>query len=189
LDPEILDTNERREKLSGFYYFHCICQACDLSEEDLIEEKKNCQKYRELKEKRKILLRNQDAEHDIFLHLNIRKEVEYLKEMYQIAKKLKILRVNNILQEIVEPGFDASCQGFYNMNKVAALKNLPEKKMFYNDIQNFATVGMKLSLMIFGKEHEETKNWLSRKADPIKYFEKEYVQCPRLGKIVPFPKV
>ena len=37
---EVLDTNERREKLSGAY-FHCICPACDLSEEDLMEEKKS----------------------------------------------------------------------------------------------------------------------------------------------------
>ena len=49
---EVLDTNERRKKLSEFY-FHCICPACDLSEEDLIEEKKSCQKMKELKDQHK----------------------------------------------------------------------------------------------------------------------------------------
>ena len=173
---EVLDTNERREKLSGFY-FHCICPACDLSEEDLIKEKKSCQKMRELKEKCSML--NVQDEHDIFMYLNIRKEVECLKEMYQIAKKLKILRIKSLLQDIVEPGFDASCQGFYDMNKVykgMTLANLPEKKKFYVDAQNFASVGMKLSLMLYGKENSETMDWLSRKADPIKFFEKEFVQ-------------
>ena len=96
--------------------------------------------------------------------------------MYKIAKKLKILRIGWILKDIVEPGFDASCQGFYNMNKVAALTNLPEKKKFYVDIQNFASVGMKLSLMLYGKENEETMDWQSRKTDPIKFFEKEFVK-------------
>ena len=95
--------------------------------------------------------------------------------MYQIAKKLKTLRIKRILDNIVEPGFDASCQGFYNMNIVAALANLPEKRMFYVDVQNFATVGLKLSTMLHGKENAETLDWLSRKSDPIKFFEKEHV--------------
>ena len=102
--------------------------------------------------------------------------------MYQIAKKLKTLRIGHILKIIVEPGFDASCQGYYNMNRMAALTNLPEKQKFYVDIQNFASVGMKLSLMLYGGENEETVNWKSRKADPIKYFEKKHV-CPRWDQI------
>ena len=67
------------------------------------------------------------------------------------------------------------------MTKVAALANLPEilseKKRFYVDIQNFATVGLKLSTMLYGKENAETMDWLSRKADPIRFFEKEFVKC------------
>ena len=46
---EVFDTKERRENLCR-YYFHCICPACDLSIEDFIEEKKSCQKMRELKD-------------------------------------------------------------------------------------------------------------------------------------------
>ena len=171
---EVLDTNERRKKLS-WLSFHCICPACDLSEKDLIEEKKSCQKMKELQDKRELHYRDQDGqEHDIFLYLKIRKEVECLKEMYKIAKKLKTLRIEWILGNIVEPGFDASCQGFYNMNKVAALANLPDKNKFYVDVQNFASVGLKLSSMLYGKENSKTMDWLSRKADPIKFFEKEY---------------
>ena len=99
--------------------------------------------------------------------------MDCLKEMYQIAKKLKILRIGTILKHIVEPGFDASCLGFYNMTMVAALANLPERRMFYVDIQNFTTVGLKMSTMLYGKENAETMDWLSRKADPIIFFEKE----------------
>ena len=116
------------------------------------------------------------------MYLETRKEVECLKEMYQIAKKLKILRIRTILQDIVEPGFDAACQGFYNMNKVAALTNLPEKQRFYVDAQNFASVGLKLSLMLHGKENAETMDWLSRKADPIKFFERDFYESIQRAK-------
>ena len=48
-------------------------------------------------------------------------EVDCFKDMYQIAKKLKTMKIKSILENIVEQGFDASCQGYYNMNRIAAL--------------------------------------------------------------------
>ena len=100
-------------------------------------------------------------------------EVDCFKDMYQIAKKLKTMKIKSILENIVEQGFDASCQGYYNMNRIAAWRNPPEEQKFYVDIKNFASVGMKLSLMLFGEENKETVNWKDRMADPIKYFEEE----------------
>ena len=49
-----------------------------------------------------------------------------------------------------------------------------ETNKFYVDAQNFASVGLKLSLMLYGRENAETMDWLSRKTDPIIFFEKEY---------------
>ena len=53
--------------------------------------------------------------------------------MYKIAKKLKILKIGVLLQNIVLPGFDTSCKGFINMNRVEKSNqrqkaNLPEKE-------------------------------------------------------------
>ena len=96
--------------------------------------------------------------------------------MYKIAKKLKILKIGVILQNIVLPGFDTSCKGFITMNRVEKSNqrqktNLPEKKRFFADIQNFASVGLKLSSSLYGEENAQTLTWKSRKADPIAYFE------------------
>ena len=47
---EVLETEKRREDLYFNWLFKCICPACDLSEENLEEEKKSCQKFREQEE-------------------------------------------------------------------------------------------------------------------------------------------
>jgi len=175
---EVEDTRVRRENLSR-YHFHCNCPACNLSKENLEEEKKICQNFRELEEKSNFLRKEQNFIQtitNVFNYLKTRNEVDCYKQMYQIAKKLKTLKIKSILNNIVEIGFDASCQGYYNMNKVAALTNLPDKGKFLIDSQNFASVGLKLSLLIHGKENKETMDWEMRKADPIAFFEKEYVK-------------
>jgi len=159
----LLDTAERRKHLSG-WFFHCMCPACDLSEENLIEETKLCQKWREL-EKR------QPEEGDLN---NILRDVDRFKEMYQIAKKLKTLKITTILKKIVYEGFHRSCIGYCIMTKVAVLDKLPERKMFHDDIQKFARVGVKLTSMLYGKEQEETRSWQREKENPIHFVEQNF---------------
>ena len=80
-------------------------------------------------------------------------EVDCFKDMYQIAKKLKTMKIKSILENIVEQGFLPRNESFMLISKTS--------------------VGMKLPLMLFGEENKETVNWKDRMADPIKYFEEE----------------
>jgi len=161
---ELEDTNERRKKL--FYYlFDCNCPGCNLSDEDMIEEKKLCKKMRALEEKL-------DSFYEQFE--NIENGLVCLKEMYKIAKTLKTLRISSILAKIVGPGFDVACQGYYFS------KNKSKKEKFYADIQNFSSVALKLSTMLYGRENEITKEWQSVEKDPVKSFEKEFFAALKL---------
>ena len=103
--------------------------------------------------------------------LQIRREVDRLKEMYRIAKKLKTLAVGTILSEIIKPGFEAACLGFDCLCNEAKLANLPEMKMYEDDMLNFATVGFKLTAMLYGKDNGITMEWQGKK-DQIKYYKK-----------------
>ena len=163
---EVLDTEERRKYLSH-YLFHCMCPACDISEENLIEETNLCHKWRELEKRSEqiyqVLIQEQDV--SMLDYLQLRELVNCLKEMYGIAKKLKTLDRGQMIEKIVNVGTSSSFAGYHIMSSTAALKNLPEKKMFYADAQNFASVGLNLSTMLYGEDNAVTKSWQRRKED------------------------
>ena len=154
IGTEFLDTNERRKKLA-YYLFNCKCPACNISDEEMIEETKQVKKMRELDNKL-------DTTYEFG---NIEEGLECLKEMYKIAKHLKTWKISTILAEIVEPGYNAACEGYYG---VAALEN--KKQKFYDNIQNFASDGLQLSTMLYGKENAITMDWQSKKEDPLKHW-------------------
>ena len=89
---------------------------------------------------------------------NIEEGLECLKEMFKIARHLKTLKISTLLAKFVGPGYDAACEGYYG---VAALEN--KKQKFYDNIQNFASVGLQLSTMLYGKENAITMDWQSKK--------------------------
>ena len=70
------------------------------------------------------------------------------------------MTVGTILSEIVKPGIEAACWGYDFLSNEAKLANLQEMKMYKDDMQNFATVGFKLSAMLYGKEKEVTMEYL-----------------------------
>ena len=156
IGTEVLDTNERRKKLA-YYLFNCKCPACNISDEEMIEETKQVKKMRELDNKL-------DTTYEFG---NIEEGLECLKEMFKIARHLKTLKISTLLAKFVGPGYDAACEGYYG---VAALKN--KKQKFYDNIQNFASVGLQLSTMLYGKENAITMDWQSKKEDPLKHCEK-----------------
>ena len=167
---EIQDVNDRIQLLLKEYHFYCNCAACDISEEESMNEIENCQKYKQLEDQRTALEDAQDPD-DVFMHINIKQEVECLKEMYSVAKELKILRMGTIIERILEPGFDASCQGFYNMSLLNL--SLPEKAQFMKDANNFASVGLQLSTLVNGAQHSTSLEWQNRKENPIEFFKEE----------------
>ena len=126
------DVNKRREILMFHSKFLCDCDACKMSEEDLAIQTKNPMMCTKMKD-----------------------EVDCWKEMYKIAQEVKTMKTQAILINIVEEGFDASCQGFVNLSRIS-LKSKVEKDKFLQDANNFASVGdlgEQLSKMLYGQEN------------------------------------
>ena len=162
-----LDTNQRRNLLEYRYLFNCKCPACSISYEEMIEETKQVKRMSELDDKLDTLYEFEGGFKCLKEICKIEEGLECLKEMYKIAKHLKTWKISTILAEIVGPGYDAACEGYYG---VAALENKRQK--FYDDIQNFASVGLQLSTMLYGKENAITMDWQSKKEDPLKHWKK-----------------
>jgi len=160
-----LDTNERRNILEFRYLFNCKCPACNISYEEMIEETKQVKRMSELDDKLDTLYEFEEGFKCLKEICKIEEGLECLKEMYKIAKHLKTWKISTILAEIVGPGYNAACEGYYG---VAALEN--KKQKFYDNIQNFASVGLQLSTMLYGKENAITMDWQSKKEDPLKHW-------------------
>jgi len=174
IGTEVLDTNERRKKLA-YYLFHCKCPACNISDEEMIEETKQVKRMSELDDKLDTLYEFEEGFKCLKEICKIEEGLECLKEMYKIAKHLKTLKISTLLAKFVGPGYDAACEGYYG---VAALEN--KKKKFYDNIQNFASVGLQLSTMLYGKENAITMDWQSKKEDPLKHCKKIQEHCERM---------
>jgi len=173
IGTEILDPNKRMQVLLHKFHFFCSCDACNLSEEEWVNQELMCQNFKRLNKQREAHKEAQNPFVVIFqprtpVFNKIKEEVECIKQMYNIAKDLKILRNISILKNIIEPGFDASCQGFYNLAKISS--SLPEKDQFLKDANYFATVGFELSTTVYGDEHSISQEWQKRKTAPIQYF-------------------
>ena len=54
---------------------------------------------------------------------------------------------------------------------MTALEKLSDRKMFHDDIQKFARVGVKLTSMLYGNEHEATMILQRAKENPIHFAE------------------
>ena len=106
-------------------------------------------------------------------------ELKCLKELYKTAKDLGIFRRVEILNEIVEEGFDAACQGYLTMceiekkpNRKSPLALVTKKKTgFWEDVCTFSNIGLQISTTVSGADHSETKEWGKRKESPVQFFE------------------
>ena len=147
------DRDERRTHLKNYFQFHCTCDACEISEEKAEKEREICSKYKALKRECSNLIG--------------RAEVNNLKEMYKLAKDMRTLRIGEILNSIVEIGFDSACQGFLNSRDPSA------KQEFKQDVHSFTKVGVLLSKRLYGESHSEVKNWIDKENNDIKYFMRE----------------
>ena len=144
------DRDERRTHLKNNFQFHCMCEACEITEEEAEKDQEICNRYKALE----VELKNIEG----------REEVNILKEMYKLAKTMKTLRMKTILEDILEIGFDSACQGFLNAREIAL------KQKFMQDVNSFTNAGVILSKRLFGESNVWAKNWVKRKNNPIQYF-------------------
>ena len=102
--------DQRRKCLFESHQFDCFCTGCNLSEEHLKDQNKLCDEFNRLMYKKKEVkeiykkMENSDTT----------EELKCIKELYKTAKNLGIFRRVEMLNEIVEEGFDAACQGRVN---------------------------------------------------------------------------
>ena len=164
-----LTREERRGYLRDYHHFHCCCPACDLPAPEERQQAEQCQRYRMLEEERRQAEERQ-TETDFSLTTN-RTEIDCLKEMYRLARELKIFRVSTIIKNIVEEGFQASCQGFYNTRFTK--HQTKERQQLLKDAESFAEAGRKLSMTVFGEEHSVTLRWGRRRKQPMVCFQEE----------------
>ena len=69
------DRNERREELYKFHYFHCMCEACDVSDEEVKKQTEICNQFKDLEKRHSV-------------DTNLRIQVNIFKEMYNLAKSM-----------------------------------------------------------------------------------------------------
>jgi len=164
------DTSTRRDYLQKYHHFKCKCSACDIDEAQVEVENTNCARFRALEEKRKNAEASQ-TERNFSLKRN-REEIDCLKQMYRLAREMKIFRVDTLLKNIVEEGFNAACQGFYNSRFEPHMDEV--RANLLRDARSFAEAGFQLATLVFGQDHSITRlSWQLRRKDPIACFERE----------------
>jgi len=167
-----LTREERRTYLEKYHHFECLCAACDVDEVQVENENRNCAHFRELELRRKKAEASQ-TEKKFCLKKN-REEIDCLKQMYRLAREMKIFRVDTVLKNIVEEGFNAACQGFYNSRFESNSRVEELRANLLKEAHSFAEAGFQLATMVFGKEHSITRlTWHQRRKDPIACFERE----------------
>lgn len=147
------DRNERREELYKFHYFHCMCEACDVSDEEVKKQTEICNQYKDL---------------EIGWHsVDLRIQVNIFKEMYNLAKSMKTMKRITILHGPLEFGFAAACKGAM-VSKSIGKPQLTQE--FLKDAASFTKAGIVISEWLYGELHSIAKDWVRRNKDPIKAF-------------------
>ena len=151
------------------YNFDCGCEGCDITQEEEEKESSNCKLFRTFNEKRPALKQSSSWNLDLDLNLDLEKEVFCLKNMYSLSKEIKTINLKNVLSIILEDGFDAACELCFNGN-LCKTNDYPAEML---DVQFFSSHGLELSILLHGENHSTTREWVERREDPAKYYNKD----------------
>ena len=151
---------ERRAILKEGYNFHCKCDACDITEEEVQKETWDCELFKEEEKKRNEFKGTREG---------MLQEASCLKRMYKLGREMKGMNRNHFLGEIVEGLFHVSCQAYASTSSF----NPNEKARLIKDVNIFASTGLKMATKLFGDTEPGALLWRARKEDPVKYFRKK----------------
>ena len=146
----------RRTELKETFNFACSCQACDLTEEEVRNETKVITEYQEERKRHMDFKQASSSVSGTTAQVFMKSEANCLKEMYKIAKEIRIINRKTILFEIVEEAFGVSLQGGARANTRIAGAD------WRKDTRMFANIGHVIAKTLFGEEHSETKKWRAR---------------------------
>ena len=75
---------ERRAELENYFNFNCRCEACDISEEEILEEKEITEKFEDEQVTHERLKKATSSSSSVGLHLKLlREQVECMKRSYR----------------------------------------------------------------------------------------------------------
>ena len=101
----------RQSLLKDRYNFDCNCEGCDLNEEEIQKEIEDVNEYKEGKRRQQMLKTASYTSDERAGQAHMQRELDCLKQMYQLAKDTKTVSWRNLLTEVVEPAFEVSCRG------------------------------------------------------------------------------
>ena len=173
-DKALWSREERRADLKSVYNFDCNCKGCDMTELKIQQESENIAAFKEQvaeKERVETTKRVADNNHELQLNL-IREELDCVKQMYKLSKKIKSMNRGWILDNVVEQGFNVSCSGAQGEFDLAGLldNRTDQKKVWTDDAKKFANVGLQIGKTLFGADNSRTQLWEERGANPIKFY-------------------
>jgi hypothetical protein len=148
---------ERQKNINQLFHFSCHCVACDLPEQERNQLDMQCRRYKELVNKVNMYQMGFEETVGEAFEVLCEKVLGCLKEMYRLAKDMKIVTRMSIIEEILHNGFAVSVSGFRES------KCVQRKENFSNDIQIFSNVGLKLATNIFGETYSKTQVWNKRR--------------------------
>ena len=106
------------------------------------------------------------------LELDNEEDIELLRSMYKVAQNLKTMRWQTILDQILNQGFQSSCQGYHN-NKDIGGTAMNRRKVMLDHANSFCKAGQTVARIVLGENHKTTKLWERRKLDPMESFLRE----------------
>ena len=139
--------DQRRMKLFESYQFECSCAACNLSDEELKTQNDMCDEFITTW----IGIKTFGIQEMCTKFPNVTSMIDIhmkcYKELYRIAEKLNIFKRREILEKIVEGGFNAASLA-------------PSDSGEYCNY--FANIGLEISMVVPGVEQSETIKWIER---------------------------
>ena len=132
----------------SYYGFDCHCEGCDVTVEEVEEEKQACENFRQL------LLKIQRLPEEKSRR-DLEEELACLKDLIKLCKQIKTISLKNTLSIIVEDGFENSL----HLYLAEDLKLCPK---FGKDLKLFTKAGLELSTLLHGRNHSQTLEWKER---------------------------
>ena len=146
-----LTRRQRRKCLKEDFNFDCCCLGCVRDEKYIQEENQMCESF--------VLLHNEHQTIENTTQDELMRVVSILKDMYKLAKSMKIIKQSLILNFIVEDWFVTSCVGLKNA------ANETEANTCSENIQQSLLIGIALSNMLYGSNYSSSEKWRNRESN------------------------
>ena len=155
---------ERRARLKEDFFFDCNCGACDLTEDEILEEADTLEKYKAEKQRREELQNSTKlVTPGAIAQALMQSELKCLKSMHVIAKEIKSFGPRVLLRDIIQEAFRVSAEGAAGCSK----RMEATRTVWMQDAKLFADIGLKLATTLNGADHSMTKKWIESVADPV----------------------